>query len=250
MDMNLVILSSVALAITAATFILVKPISQPEDYHDFADSRKIRGIPNGMDVLSNIAFVLPGVSGLIFVGAVTLKEGNAQYYAPYIVFFAGLFLTGFGSAWYHLKPDNRTLVWDRLPMTIAFAGFFCSVLSEQAGTYAGNVMLIPLLVAGIASVLYWSWGESKGSGDLRLYGLVQFLPMILVPFILYMYGASADYWPYIASLLGFYMLAKVFESSDDLMYSQSNLVSGHTLKHIAAGFGTFSILFMLYGRVA
>ena len=250
MDMNLVILCSVTLTITAATFILVKPVSQPEDYHDFSDTRKIWGIPNGMDVFSNIAFILPGFSGLLFVGAVILKEGNLEYYAPYIVFFAGLFLTGFGSAWYHLKPDNKTLVWDRIPMTIAFAGFFCSVLSKQAGTYAGNVTLLPLLAAGIASVLYWSWGESKGSGDLRPYGLVQFLPMILVPFILYMYGASADYWPYIATLLGFYMLAKVFESLDDRIYSQGNIVSGHTLKHIAAGFGTFSILFMLYGRGA
>lgn len=249
MDERLVKLCLAALAITAAFFILKKPISQDEDYHDFADTKKIWGIPNGMDVLSNIAFVLPGFSGLLFIGTVTLKEGNLENYAPYIVFFAGLFLTGFGSAWYHLKPDNKTLVWDRIPMTIAFAGFFCSVLSEQAGTYAGNVTLIPLLVAGIASVLYWSWGESKGSGDLRPYGLVQFLPMILVPLILFMYGASADYWPYIATLLGFYALAKVFESLDDLIYSKGNLVSGHTLKHIAAGFGTFSILFMVYGRI-
>jgi len=250
MDVRLIILSVAAALPTAAVFILLRPLSQPEDYHDFADTRRILGIPNFMDVTSNIAFVLPGIAGLLFVGGLAMKEGHAQYLAPYIVFFAGLFLTGFGSAWYHLRPNNKTLVWDRLPMTIAFSGFFCSVLSEQAGTDVGNLSLLPMLIAGISSVLYWSWSESRGAGDLRAYALIQFLPMLLIPLMLFMYGASFDYWPYIASLLGFYLLAKIFESFDCMIYSRGNIVSGHTIKHIAAGAGTFSIIIMLQGRIA
>ena len=38
------------------------------------------------------------------------------------MFFLGLFLTGFGSGYYHWEPTNDTLVLDRLPMTILFAG--------------------------------------------------------------------------------------------------------------------------------
>lgn len=84
---------------------------------------------------------------------------------------------------------------------------------------------------------------------MRPYALVQFLPILLVPLILVMYGAGTDYWPYIASLIGFYMLAKIFESLDDMIYSRSNIVSGHTLKHVAAGAGTFSIVIMLYEKI-
>ncbi len=53
------------------------------------------------------------------------------------VFFAGLVLTALGSAYYHLDPTNATLVLDRLPMTIAFAGVFGAVVAERVSTRGG-----------------------------------------------------------------------------------------------------------------
>src|SRR5687768_12935550 len=50
-----------------ATF-FTGPISQNLAYHHFADSRTISGIPNFLDVVSNVTFVLIGLWGLVSVG--------------------------------------------------------------------------------------------------------------------------------------------------------------------------------------
>ncbi len=42
---------------------------------------------------------------------------------------------------------------------------------------------IPTLAIGIASVFYWQRTEAQGVGDLRLYALVQFLLMLIIPII-------------------------------------------------------------------
>ena len=232
-------------AITAALFIFKGPIAQRNDYHRFADGRKILGLPNGMDVLSNLAFIAAGVAGLANLSFIVNSGGQVNGFAAYLTFFAGLCLTGLGSAWYHLNPNNKTLVWDRLPMTIAFAGFFSSVLTEQVSAEAGQNLLFPLLIISMASVIYWAWSEKKGRGDLRLYLLVQFLPMLLVPFILVLYGADGNYWPYVVFLLGCYVVAKVFEHFDELVFSRGSFISGHTVKHLFAAVGTLGLIKVL-----
>lgn len=35
-----------------------------------------------------------------------------------------------GSTYYHWNPNDSTLVWDRLPMTLAFVSIFCFMLEE------------------------------------------------------------------------------------------------------------------------
>src|SRR5882724_7660549 len=116
----------VALAITVA----LKPIPQPLSYHRFADTRALFGIANAGDVFSNLAFLLAGGLGLYFA----LRKNSAltqDQKWTYATMFAGLVLTCFGSAYYHLAPDNSRLVWDRLPMTIAMAGLIGALLVDR-----------------------------------------------------------------------------------------------------------------------
>lgn len=40
-------------------------------------------------------------------------------------YFAGNALAGFGSAYYHLKPDDDRIIWDRLPV---FMYFVCKII--------------------------------------------------------------------------------------------------------------------------
>jgi hypothetical protein len=43
------------------------------------------------------------------------------------LFFAGVTAVGFGSSYYHLNPNDATLVWDRLPVS-SFSYFaLCSM---------------------------------------------------------------------------------------------------------------------------
>lgn len=230
------ILLGVSAGVVSVTFRQVRPIPQDERYHLFADIRTMLGVPNFMNVISNIFFVIAGMFGLYTM----LKGWEAKDQLTnlsYLTFFAGVLLTGFGSTWYHLKPDNETLVWDRLPMTIAFAGLFCSILSEIISSAVGVVLLLPLLALGVFSVLYWISGERKGRGDLRLYGIIQFLPLLLIPLILFMYGGEKDYIICLVGLMLFYGLAKIFEFLDRYIYSLGKVISGHTLKHISAAAG-------------
>jgi hypothetical protein len=68
-------------------------------------------IPNFWNVVSNIPFIAIGAAGLW-----RFRDGPAT-----IILFLGFFLTGVGSSYYHWHPNDATLFWDRLPMTLSFA---------------------------------------------------------------------------------------------------------------------------------
>src|SRR5215470_9977173 len=169
-------------AVVAAA--LSPPIPQNLAYHRMADDRALWGIPSALNVLSSAFFVAVGA-----LGGWVLRPGGARFVDrrerwPWAVFFTGLFLTGFGSACYHLEPGNDRLVWDRLPLAAALMGLGAAVVMERIGRRTGLALLGPLVALGLGSVLWWHAGESEGRGDLRLYALVQFYPLVAVPVML------------------------------------------------------------------
>ena len=87
-----------ALLAGAGLWQLMPVVPQPASYHGFADDRSFLGIPNAADVLSNLHFVVVGA-----LGRFRVQQGHRPL-APVVrfslnVFFLGLFLTGFGSAY-------------------------------------------------------------------------------------------------------------------------------------------------------
>jgi hypothetical protein len=231
------------------------PIPQDRSYHAFADDRTMLGVPNFLNVVSNLPFLLVGVLGLwtLLRRDVVGPEGAVLVSAerwPLLVFFTGVFLTGFGSSWYHLDPNNDRLLWDRLPMTVAFMGFFASTIGERIGTRAGTWLLWPLVFLGIASVLNWHIGELREQGDLRLYGFVQFYPLVTIPLMLYLFPARYTRSAYVIIALAWYLLAKVLEAGpvDHGIYRLGRVVSGHTLKHLAAALGAFWLFLLVQRR--
>lgn len=218
------------------------PLPQSQSYHVFADTRDLWSTPNFFDVVSNFAFVLVGLLGLyeLFVSK-TMKIVN-ETRLNYAVFFIGVALVGAGSGYYHLAPSNASLVWDRIPITIAIMALVSLVLVEFVSLRAGSILLIPLVALGILSVLFWYWTETIGNGDLRPYVLVQFLPMILIPVILVCFDSVFTRWNRYWLLLSAYALAKLCEIFDREIYSAVGLVSGHTLKHLLAAAGIYLLL--------
>ena len=238
----------VTAAALVAFFLLSSPIPQDPAYHQFADGRTLLGISNFWNVTSNLPLMVVGLWGTQIV----FRHHNIVCLPglelAYIVFFTGIFLTAFGSAYYHLNPANGPLVWDRLPMTIGFAGLFALILGEFVSPRIGRTVLIPLLLIGIASVEYWAHTEINGQGDLRLYVVVQFLPMLLVPAILLTYKPAIGSAKYFWYMLLFYVLAKLFEFIDGGLYAAGGIISGHSLKHIFAAMASASVLFALMKR--
>jgi hypothetical protein len=244
------LLAAFTVAVVIVT-LLLPPIPQWQSYHNFADQRGWLGIRNFGDVTSNLLFAVAGVCGLVFLFGEGVKSSfvDSRERWPYVFVFLGLLLTAFGSSYYHLKPDDTRLVWDRLPMTVAFMALVAAMVAERIDLGAGLYFLPLLILAGIASVLVWWYGEKHGGGDLRFYAAVQVYAVFVIPLMLLLpprYTRSGDF----AAIFGFYVLAKVFETADRQIFSLTrHAVSGHTLKHLAAGAAGFWILRMLKGRV-
>jgi len=241
--------------VTLAGVFCLPPFPQDRSYHAFADGRTILGVPNFLNVVSNLFFFLVGVLGLrlLLRHDAVRPEGPILERAelwPLLVLFGGVLFTAFGSAYYHLAPDNNRLVWDRLPMPVAFMGFFASVIGERIGVRAGTWLLWPLVGLGLASVFNWHTGERHGAGDLRLYYFVQFYPLVAIPLLMYLfpprYTRSSD----VIVTLACYILAKVLETGpvDHGIYSTGHLVSGHSLKHLSAGLGAYWLFHMVSYR--
>jgi hypothetical protein len=196
--------------------ILLPPLHQDQSYHSFADQRTLFGIPNFWDVVSNLPFAVVGLIGLL-----RFRDFAAR------VVFLGIFATAFGSAYYHLNPDDARLFWDRLPMTVAFMSIFAMAIRQRR-------LVVPLVMVGVASIVWW-----RLTGNLWPYGLVQFGSMAVL--IVIAFHSEPGLWPVIV----WYGLSKVTEYFDKQIYSVSPL-SGHTLKHLLAGIGAWYVLRWLH----
>ena len=159
----------VALTIIIAIAAAFAPrFPQPLSYHQFADARTMLGIADFENVISNLPFAIFGAWGLWFLSTNSSSKSfiDPRERIPYFIFFVGVLLTAFGSGYYHLMPDNNRLVWDRLPMTIAFMSLVSALIAERINVAVGLRLLIPLITIGIASVVYWHFTEQRGVGDL------------------------------------------------------------------------------------
>ncbi len=206
---NILIVTAVIAVVVFLIF--APPLPQSASYHNFADRRDILGIPNFWDVISNLLFLVVGLMGLF----------RFSDLASRILFF-GILTTAFGSAYYHLAPDSARLFWDRLPMTIAFMSLLAMAINQRK-------LVVPFVLVGIASVVWW-----RITDNLWLYGLVQFGTMAAL--LVVAIRREPGLWP----VFIFYGLSKVTEHFDKQIYAVSPL-SGHTIKHLLAGIATWYV---------
>jgi hypothetical protein len=211
------------IAAIALAFVIY-PDGYPQDirYHRFADTRSWAGIPNTLNVVSNVGFLAVAAAWL-------LKRGWRGACAAEVTFFIGVFLTSIGSSYYHLAPDNARLPWDRLGMAIAFMALLAILIR------APLAWLAAFEAFGIVSVIV-----SGVYDDLRLYGVAQYFPLLVVLFFV-----EGWLWPAGAA----YLVAKVCELADRPIYrALHETVSGHTLKHLFAALGIWFIWRWIEGR--
>ena len=229
-------------ATLAAVFALVPPVPQDPAFHDFADQRPWLGIPNALDVLSNLPFFLVGWLGIVAVRDPRTAWCDAWERRAWLWLFAAVLVTGVGSTVYHLARTDATLFWDRLPQTAITVALLCIVLAERTDVAAARAAFPVLLVLGAVSVVAW-----QVTGDLRLYGVVQFFPTIALPLLLLLnpprYTRTDGYW----TAIGWFVVARLCEVLDHELYGIAR-VGGHTLKHVAAALSLWTLVRMVRTR--
>ena len=234
----------VGLGLTAIAVTLALPaIHQWGSYHNFADTRGFRYLPNALNVLSNIPFLIVGAFGLAFVSRPSPSFIASWDRGPAAVLMFALFLTAFGSAYYHWNPNDRSLFWDRLPLGLLFSALLGITIIERVSLRAGALLFFPLVAAGAGSVIYWLVRD-----DLRFYFLIQALAVLAIPLMVALFPPRYTGGRELLLAVALYGLAKVFEVLDEPIYGLGHLVSGHTLKHIFAGLAGWAYLRMLRHR--
>jgi len=233
----------IAITMCALIATLLAPrFPQDPAYHLFADQTSWRGIPNALNVLTNLIFAWVGIEGLYRLLIQKRLQIQAQLYPAGFTFFTALTGVAVSSIYYHWSPDNLSLAWDRLAITLGFMSFITILLAERVSLRVAGKLFPLLLITGAASVVYWHFSELAGRGDLRFYALFQFLPILLTPVILIFFEPghtrNSDIW----WLWIWYLVAKLCEISDHEIYLWLEFLSGHSLKHIAAGIGCLVFL--------
>jgi hypothetical protein len=241
-------MTAAVVAIFAGAALLHGPVAQLPHYHEFADQTTRFGIAHFADVVSNLPFLVVALWGFTALSGRRDDTALAPGWAGYRLFLLGLLLTAFGSAYYHLAPDNARLVWDRLPIALACGGLIAGAWGDTRGRDSGP-LAAALALAAVASVAWWHFTELSGRGDLRPYLLLQFLPFALIPLWQWQHDAGKyDRWFFAAALV-LYGAAKVAELNDHEIAAVAGM-TGHTLKHFLAALACSAIVAGLSRRVS
>lgn len=224
--------------------LLLPAFPQPLSYHQFADCRTFWAVPNFFNVVSNVPFLIGGALGLAHVVRGGGRFVDPREQLPYLVFFLGAVLTCFGSAYYHAAPDNPRLVWDRLPMTLGFAGLVSAAIAERVDTGIGLRSLWPLLAVGLITTTYWYATERMGRGNLIPYAAFQAWSVAVIVLVVVAFPARRyTRGGLLAWAAGWYGLAKIVEGFDLQVFRLlGGTLSGHTIKHVLASFAVFAIV--------
>jgi hypothetical protein len=239
-------LSKVEGTVAALTVVLaiagwwVLPHADFPDYGKFADDQR----STFRNVASNGAFLLVGGAGVVW--SMRHRRVLGEDYAAALALFGGVIATGFGSAYFHADPlvgdrlNRFTLLWDRLPMTIAFAGLLALVLRDRV--FQHRIVLPLLAIVGIATTLYWYW-----SHDLYPYAFFQFYTAVGTLLIVMVVRPVFTEAGYVVAAVVLFGVSKVFEDFDHAVFAKWG-IGGHPLKHLVSALAALMILLWLEKR--
>ncbi|XP_016681325.1 uncharacterized protein [Gossypium hirsutum] len=113
-------------------------------------------VPNTLNVITNFPFLIVGVLGFV------LCLGGGSFFNirlpgvlwDWLLFYGGTASVAFGSAYYHLRPDDNRVLLDTLPMVIAYSSLFSTFILERLGERIGLSCLFSLVVLAVLSTSY------------------------------------------------------------------------------------------------
>lgn len=218
-----IVLASIAAAAVAA--IAFGPLTRPPSFHLYADRRTWLDIPNAGDVLSNLAFVV--------VGMTLLQRAMIQGVSCAPAASLAVVGIGIGSTLYHWAPSDTTLMLDWGSIAIALMLVLAAVVRDRIGGKLGA--WAPYLgVAAAAGVVAW-WrlgGGTTGGGNMVPYVAVQAMG-VLLPLIVALAAPGRVQAGWLALAVVAFTLARVCARYDVELLDAIGL-SGHSAKHLVA----------------
>ncbi|KAJ4708198.1 Alkaline phytoceramidase (aPHC) [Melia azedarach] len=211
----------------------------------FADMRNFLGVPNTLNVITNFPFLIVGVIGFVLTlqGSFFKISFRGEVWG-WALFYAGIAGVAFGSAYYHLKPDEDRVMWDTLPMMIAYASLFSTFLVERVGVKIGLSCLIALV-----SVAFLSMSYARIFNDFRLCMTFQLIPCLAIPVMVFFLPPKythSRFWIYAA---GVHIIAKFEAIADRKIYHANHyIISGHSLEHLCSAIIPVLLTIMLLCR--
>jgi hypothetical protein len=215
-------------------------VAEPAGYYAFVDARVWHGVPNAGDVLSNLAFLVAGILGLVALRRAVPGLSNMER-AMALLFFGGLAATTVCSSWYHLAPDEARLALDRSGMALAFAGLLGFAAASKVSERAAAALALGLLFA-----TPWAVGKAA-HGELLPWAVLQFGGMLLLVAMATLRSLPASPQVNWLAVIAIYAMAKGCESADAVLFEATHhLASGHTLKHIVAACAALPVIVALH----
>ena len=221
-----------------------------------SDVRTLMGLPNAIDVLSNLPFLLAGIWGLLLLHRVERRHDHHPGHARCLahdelpgsaldcawLFFAGLLLVAAASAFYHLQPaDMLRLAGDRAAMAVTFAAVRGRAVAARVSQRPYWPAACITLAAGFLAVAVF-----HETGNVAPWVVVQFGGIALVLWMATMRPVRGGTRPLhlkLGWIIAAYGLAKVLEMADGALYELTqHVISGHSLKHVAAALAALPVV--------
>ncbi|XP_020699687.1 uncharacterized protein LOC110111958 [Dendrobium catenatum] len=203
-------LCCVAALIALIILVATPRIPHSPNQHMFADMRNFLGVPNTLNVLTTYPYLFFGVPGLVFClsGSCFGISLKGEIWG-WVLFYSGIAAAAFGSAYYHLKPDDDRIIWDRLPMMISTVSLLSNLVIERLDERVGISCLISLLMLVFISATF-----ERTFDDLRLCMIFHFIPCIAIPILVFLFPPKythSTYWFWAADEMVYFNL--LFPSS-------------------------------------
>jgi hypothetical protein len=221
-------LVAIALGLYALLRFYFGPFPQDPAYHVLADTRTCGPIPRAGDVLTNLAILAAGITGIVLWRRAKIDADERPVYALLVV---SIVLTALGSAYYHWAPGDARLVWDRLPLALTEMALLVLVMADRIDIAFARTACWPFSMLGAGSVLWW-----LATGDLLLYLVVRVGAGVMIACLLLLRRGRHDGTVWLVAALVLDAVLTVCERLDyPIFVATGGIASGHNLKHIFAG---------------
>ncbi|XP_018446743.1 uncharacterized protein LOC108818307 isoform X2 [Raphanus sativus] len=219
---NRIVVGSLFICWLILLFITPKVPLHSFRHHVFADKRNFMGVPNTLNVMTNFPFLIIGVLGFVLcVGGSFFNISLKGEIWGWTLFYASVSSLAFGSAYYHLKPDDNTIVWDTLP-------FF--------GRESGGESRIEL--PRLASVHFIS------QRCLR-----QLIPCLAIPIMTVLLPPKYTHSRFWLLATAAHSVSKIEGLADSKIYNANGyIISGHSLGHLCSALSMLLLSVMLLYR--